>query len=130
MHKFKSENEALQFYNLKQAPDFDKKKKYNVVHNFEHFLFSEFTDFFLKLEYKIYIRRPVESKTSVLNKRPLWLKNNYSAEKKQLTEDSYGVNIYNYATVSDTYDNMCIKLYNYYDNNLIVRKWFVKLLNF
>lgn len=45
MNKFKSGNEALQFYNLKQAPDIDKKK-YNVVHNFEHFLFSEFTDFF------------------------------------------------------------------------------------
>lgn len=81
MNKFKSGNEALQLYNLKQTPDIDKKK-FNVVHNFEHFLFFEFTDFFFKLDYTIYIRRSVESKTSVLNKRPLWLKNNYSAKEK------------------------------------------------
>lgn len=35
----------------------------------------------------------------------------------QLTEDQYGVKIYNHATVSDTYMQ---KLYNNYENNLIL----------
>lgn len=64
MNKFKSGNEALQFYNLKQAPDIDKKNTMQYIISSTFYL-PNLPIFFFKLEYAIYIRRPVESKTSV-----------------------------------------------------------------